>query len=122
MLTPAHSHTARDKMKITKRQLKRVIREQLNEAYIPIELDIEVITDETGVTTIDSRSAEEIAFKIADAYDIINDLTILLDTSIPRPPRLDPRVQGLIDQLGIAEDAIYDAQMYATHVADGTGS
>jgi len=96
-------------------------KEEINEAYIPIEVDIEVITDETGVTTIDSRSAEEISFKINDAYDIINDLTILLDTSVPRPPRLDPRVKGLIEQLGETEESIHEALMYASHIADGTG-
>ena len=100
-------------------------KEEINEAYIPVEIDIKTITDQTGITTIDSRSAEEIGFKLAECYDIVDDLNVLLGTAIQREGtrdgRLDPRVAGLMDQLNKADDSLYDAQMSANHIADNTG-
>ena len=108
-------------MKITKRQLRRIIKE----AYIPVEIDVKTITDQTGVTTIDSLSAEEISFKLAECYDTINDLNVLLGTAVQtagtRDGRLDPRVAELMDQLDKADDSLYDAQMAANHIAQNTG-
>ena len=97
-------------------------KEEMNEAYIPIELDIQVITDRDGITSIDPKSAEEILFKINDAFDIVSDLTVLLEASVPRSTRLDPRVQQLMDQLEDAEESIFGSQTAASHISDGTGS
>jgi len=131
-------------MKITKRQLKRIIKEEkrklsssrtgqdfgsnaakqdtLNEqAQIP---EVEV-SDEGGTLTISPDAATEIEAVIAQAFGVIDDLVMAIEEGgYPRSTRqtsIDPRLEELKDQLEIAVEGLYQAQMQANHIMANTG-
>lgn len=113
-------------MKVSKRQLRRIIKEEktklLNEqAQIP---EVEVAED-GGTLTISPDVATEIEVIISQAFEGISALIEAIEAGgYPRSTRgvaLDPRLEGMKDQLEIAVDGLYEAQMQANHLIANTG-
>ena len=134
-------------MKVTKRQLKQIIREEkqklslpragqdfgsntgrqeaLNEqAHLDNIPEVEVV-DEGGTLIISAEAAAEVEAVIAQAFDVIDELVLAIETGgYPRSTRqtvIDPRLEGLKDQLEIAVEGLYQAQMQANHIMANTG-
>jgi hypothetical protein len=104
-------------MNITRRQLRRIIREQLEAPS-----EIEIIQD-GGVNTLDSVKAGELAdffFEISDAIDDIA-TTLAQGGRSTRGLVVDPRLENLYNAVDEAAEALYNAQMMASHIRDGTG-
>lgn len=132
-------------MKVTKRQLQKIIKEEkqklslsrgvqnfgsnaarqeaLNEqAQIP---EVEVAED-GGTLSISPEVATEVEAVIAQAFDVIDDLILAIEQGgYPQSTRqvaIDPRLETLKDSLEDAVDGLYNAQMQANHIISGTGS
>jgi hypothetical protein len=113
-------------MKVTKRQLRRIIREEKTkllkeQAEIPT---VEVI-DEGGTLIISPDTATEVEAVIAQAFDVLDDLVLAIESGgYPRSSRqvvIDPRLVNLKEQLEVAVEGLYGAQMQANHIIAGTG-
>jgi len=113
-------------MRISKRQLRRIIREEKTrlvkeQADIPT---IEVV-DEGGTLIISPDAATEIEVIISQAFEGISDLIEAIEAGgYPRSSRrvaIDPRLEGLKEQLEVAVDGLYEAQMQANHIIANTG-
>ena len=100
-----------------------VRQEQLNEqADVP---KVEVI-DDGGTLVISPDVATEIEAVIAEAFGVIDDLILAIEQGgYPQSTRqtvIDPRLEQLKEQLEVAVDGLYEAQMQANHIMAGTGS
>ena len=111
-------------MKISKKYLRQIIQETKTlkeQAEIPT---IEVI-DEGGSLTISSDTATEIEAMIAQAFDVLDELVLAIESGgYPRSSRqvvIDPRLEQLKEQLEVAVEGLYEAQMAANHIIAGTG-
>ena len=111
-------------MRVSRYQLRQIIREEKllqEQADIPT---VEVI-DEGGTFIIGPDTAEEVEAVIAQAFDVVDELTLAIETGgYPRSTRqvvIDPRLQQLKDQLEVAVEGLYQAQMAANHIMAGTG-
>ena len=134
-------------MKITRRQLRRIIKEEkqklslpragqdfgsngarqeaLNEqAHLDNIPEVEVV-DEGGTLIISPETAGEVEAVIAQAFDVIDELVLAIESGgYPQSTRqtvIDPRLEGLKDQLEIAVEGLYQAQMQANHIMANTG-
>ena len=111
-------------MKITKRQLRILIKEELlqEQSEIPT---VEVADDGSGVLIISPEAATEVEAVIAQAFDVIDDLILAIESGgypvSSRQVAIDPRLEGLKEQLEIAVDGLYEAQMQANHIIANTG-
>ena len=111
-------------MKISRARLRRIIRETkvLNEQA---ELPTVEVTDEGGTLTISSDSATEVETVIGQAFDILDGLVLAIEEGgYPRSSRqvaIDPRLVNLKEQLEVAVEGLYEAQMAANHIIAGTG-
>ena len=110
-------------MKITKRQLRRIIKEEkqvLPEPTKPVE-----VVEEGGVLTISMESATEVEVIIAHTFGVIDDLILAIeDGGYPRNSRqvvIDPRLEKMKNELETAVDSLYNAQMQVNHLMSGTG-
>lgn len=131
-------------MKVTKRQLKQIIREEKQKLSLPragqdfgsntarqealneqSEIPEVEVTDEGGTLIISAEDAAEVEAVIAQAFGVIDDLILAIEGGgYPRSTRqtvIDPRLEGLKDQLEIAVEGLYQAQMQANHIMAGTG-
>ncbi len=132
-------------MKISKRQLRQIIKEEKQKLSLPragqdfgsnaarqetlneqAEIPTVEVTDEGGTLIISPEAATEVEAVIAQAFGVIDDLILAIEEGgYPRSTRqtvIDPRLEGLKDQLEIAVDGLYEAQMQANHIMAGTGS
>ena len=134
-------------MKVTKKQLQQIIKEEkrkislprpgqdfgsnaarqeeLNEqAYLDNIPEVEVV-DEGGTLIISAEAASEVEAVIAQAFDVIDELILSIEKGgYPRSTRqtvIDPRLVELKDQLEVAVDGLYNAQMQANHIISNTG-
>ena len=131
-------------MKVTKRQLKQIIREEKQKLSLPragqdfgsnagrqealneqAEIPEVEVVDEGGTLIISSDAATEIEIIISQALEGVSDLIEAIeDGGYPRSTRqtvIDPRLEGLPDQLEIAVEGLYQAQMQANHIMANTG-
>jgi hypothetical protein len=111
-------------MKVSKNQLRQIIREEKllqEQAEIPT---VEV-TDEGGTLVISPDTASEVEAVIAQAFDVLDDLVLAIEEGgYPRSSRqvaIDPRLEQLKEQLEVAVEGLYNAQMQANHIIAGTG-
>ncbi len=131
-------------MKISKRQLRQIIKEEKQKLSLPragqdfgsnaarqetlneqAEIPTVEVTDEGGTLIISPEAATEVEAVIAQAFGVIDDLILAIEEGgYPRSTRqtvIDPRLEGLKDQLEIAVDGLYEAQMHANHIMANTG-
>ena len=131
-------------MKVTKRQLKQIIREEKQKLSLPragqdfgsnagrqealneqAEIPEVEVVDEGGTLIISSDAATEIEIIISQALEGVSDLIEAIeDGGYPRSTRqtvIDPRLEGFKDQLEIAVEGLYQAQMQANHIMANTG-
>jgi len=113
-------------MKISRKQLRQIIKEEKfsvlqEQSEIPT---VEVV-DEGGTLIVSPETATEIEAVIAQAFGVIDDLILAIEGGgYPRSTRqtvIDPRLEGLKDQLEIAVEGLYQAQMQANHIMANTG-
>ena len=135
-------------MKISKSQLKKIIQEeraklsagsqirdfgsnaarqqQMNEQAAGAKIPEVEVQDQGGTLSIAPETATEVEAVIAQAFDVIDDLILSIEQGgYPRSTRqtaIDPRLEELKDQLEIAVEGLYNAQMQANHIMAGTGS
>ena len=112
-------------MKITKRQLRRIViqeRTRLLKEQAGVVVDV---IDEGGTLIISPDDATEVEAVIAQAFDVIDDLILAIEEGgYPRSSRqvvIDPRLERLKEQLEVAVDGLYEAQMQANHIIANTG-
>jgi len=131
-------------VKISKRQLRQIIKEEKQKLSLPragqdfgsnaarqetlneqAEIPTVEVTDEGGTLIISPEAATEVEAVIAQAFGVIDDLILAIEEGgYPRSTRqtvIDPRLEGLKDQLEIAVDGLYEAQMHANHIMANTG-
>ena len=131
-------------MKVTKRQLKQIIREEKQKLSLPragqdfgsntgrqealneqAEIPEVEVVDEGGTLIISPDAATEIEIIISQALEGVSDLIEAIeDGGYPRSTRqtvIDPRLEDLKDQLEIAVEGLYQAQMQANHIMANTG-
>ena len=113
-------------MRVSRYQLRQIIREEKTkllkeQAEIPV---VEVI-DEGGTLIISPDTATEVEAVIAQAFDILDDLVLAIESGgYPRSSRqvvIDPRLEQLKEQLEVAVEGLYEAQMAANHIMSNTG-
>ena len=103
--------------------------ENVNEVFRVINEQAEIpaveVTDEGGTLIISPDTATEVEAVIAQAFDVIDDLTLAFESGgYPRSSRqvaIDPRLEQLKEQLEVAVEGLYQAQMAANHIMAGTG-
>ena len=131
-------------MKISKNQLRNIIKEEKAKLSLPragqnfgsnttrqealneqADIPKVEVTDEGGTLIISTQAATEVEAVIAQAFDVIDDLILAIEEGgYPRSTRqtvIDPRLEGLKDQLEIAIEGLYQAQMAANHIIANTG-
>lgn len=131
-------------MKVTKRQLKQIIKEEKQKLSLPragqdfgsnagrqealneqAEIPEVEVVDEGGTLIISAEAAAEVEAVIAQAFDVIDELVLAIETGgyplSTRQTVIDPRLEGLKDQLEIAVEGLYQAQMQANHIMANTG-
>ena len=131
-------------MKVSKRQLKQIIKEEKKKLSLPhegqdfgsnavrqdtlneqAEIPEVEVTDEGGTLIISSETASEVEAVIAQAFGVIDDLVLAIETGgypvSSRQVVIDPRLEELKDQLEVAVEGLYQAQMQANHIMANTG-
>lgn len=131
-------------MKVTNRQLKQIIREEKEKLSLPragqdfgsnavrqealneqADIPKVEVKDEGGTLTMSSDDASAIEAVIAQAFGVLDDLALAIDSGgYPKSTRqtvVDPRLEEMKTKLEAAVDALYDAQMQANHIIAGTG-
>ena len=113
-------------MRVTKNRLREIIREEKTrllkeQADIP---SVEVV-DEGGTLIISPDVATEVETIISQAFEGVSELIEAIeDGGYPQSTRrtvIDPRLEQLKDQLEVAVEGLYQAQMAANHIIAGTG-
>ena len=83
------------------------------------------VVDEGGTLIISSDTAAVIADVIDQAFDVLDGLVAAIEEGgYPRSSRqvvIDPRLEQLKEQLEVAVEGLYEAQMQANHITAGTG-
>jgi len=113
-------------MKVSKNHLRRIIREEKalllkEQAEIPA---VEVV-DEGGTLTISPDTATAVEAVIAQAFDVLDNLVLAIEeggySRSSRQVAIDPRLEGLKEQLEVAVEGLYEAQMQANDLIANSG-